>query len=331
MKKIFSKETAIGIVFIAALFLLFVGINYLRGVNVFKTGHPYYISLNNVTGLSVSAPVNINGFKVGQVRNMTYDKDKPGYVIVEIDLDDEVQLPEGTIALMESDLLGTASINLKLGQSKEIISEGSWIPGEVPGGMLDKVTQTLLPAVDSVVPKVDSLLTNVNTLVADPALKRALERIDVMTENLVSTTQQLNALMATLPPVTANAQQITGNLVRTSDGLNGLMNDVGGTVANINGLIANVNSLITTVNDVALGIKDIPLNNLVDTIQTTLQNLEKLTADLNAALNSSDSTLGKIFNDPALYNNINHTIQSLDSLFNDIKQNPKRYISIKLL
>lgn len=331
MKKIFSKETAIGLVFIAALILLFVGINYLRGINVFKSEHVYYVSLNNVTGLSVSAPVNINGFKVGQVRDMSYDKDKPGYVIVEIDLDDEIQLPEGTVALMESDLLGTASINLKLGTGQTMIPEGSWIPGEVPGGMLDKVTESLLPAVDVVVPKVDSLLTNVNNLVADPALKASVQRLDAMTENLLATTEQFKAIMGTLPPVTDNARIITGNLVKTSEGINGLVKDVDGTVANVNGLIANVNGLIANVNDVATGVKDIPLADLVESIQATLHNLQTLTSELNDALNSRESTLGKIMNDPALYDNLNHSIQSLDSLFNDIKKNPKRYISIKLL
>lgn len=303
MKKIFSKEAIIGALVILALVILFTGIDFLKGVNVFQKENTYYVSYENVQGLAVSAPVTVNGYKVGLVRDIAYEYDNPGHVRVDIDIDDELRLPEGTTASLESDLLGTASIALHLGTSPKYINPGAELPGIIPSGMMDKVSNDLLPAVGNVFPKVDTLLTNINNLVADPALRESVNRLDALTANLVATTTRLNALVATLPPITSDIKQITGNFVQTSEELNTM-------AANIN---------------------EVPVDSLVSSLQATLDNLKEITAELNTNLNNPNSTLGKLMNDPALYNNLNASVQSLDSLFVDIKKNPKRYISIKLL
>lgn len=310
MKKIFTKEVIIGLLVVIALAILFMGIDFLKGMNLLKKENTYYISFENVAGLAVSAPVTVNGYKVGLVREIAYEYDNPGHVRVDIDIDDEMKLPEGTIAYLESDLLGTASISLQLGKSSSMMKAGSEIPGHIPAGMMDMVSNELLPSVSGVFPKVDTLLTNINTLVADPALRESVQRLDVLTANLVTATEHLNAVVATLPPITRDAKQITGNFVKTSE--------------DINILTQNLNTLTQNINEM-------PLDSVINSLQLTLDNLHSITAELEKGMASDDSTLGKLMNDPALYNNLNHSIQSLDSLFIDIKQNPKRYISIKLL
>lgn len=303
MKKIFSKEVIIGLLVIIALALLFFGIDFLKGVNVFQKENTYYISYTNVQGLAVSAPVTVNGYKVGLVRDIAYEYDNPGHVRVDIDVDDELRLPEGTKAVLASDLLGTATIALELGSSDSMIAPGSQLPGELPEGMLDAVSKDLLPSVSSIFPKVDTLLVNINSIVADPAIRKSVERLDVLTANLVVTTNRLNALVATLPPIAGDMKQITGNFVTTSENLNTLTNDINA----------------------------MPLDSLVDAMNATLQNLAAVTRELKDGMSDPNSTLGKLMNDPALYNSLNASVQSLDSLFIDIKKNPKRYINIKLL
>lgn len=303
MKKIFSKEVLIGFLVILALAVLFVGIDFLKGVNVFQKENTYYISYQNVQGLTVSAPVTVNGYKVGQVREIAYEYDNPGHIRVDIDIDDELRLPEGTTAELSSDLLGTASISLKLGTSASMISAGSEIPGVVPAGMMDMVSTEVLPSVSQIFPKVDTLITNINALVADPALAQSIERLDALTANLVSTTSRLNGFVATLSPISSDIKQITGNFVGTSE----------------------------TLNSMAENINNIPVDSIVTSLQATVKDLHDITSELNSDLKNPDSTLGKLLKDPALYDNLNQSIQSLDSLFVDIKKNPKRYISIKLL
>lgn len=303
MKKIFSKEVIIGLLVIIALAVLFIGIDFLKGINVLQKENTYYISYTNVAGLAVSAPVTVNGYKVGQVRKIAYEYDNPGHVRVDIDIDDELHLPVGTTAVLQSDLLGTATIALNLGVSPDMIAAGSEVPGVIPSGLMDMVSNELMPAVGNVFPKVDTLLTNINTLVADPALAQSIERLDVLTANLVAATVQLNRVMASMPAITGDVKVITDNFAKSSE-------DVAALTSNL---------------------RELPVDSLVRVLEMTLNNLQGITAELNAGLKNPDSTLGKIMNDPALYDNLNRSVQSLDSLFIDIKNNPKRYINIKLL
>lgn len=299
MKKIFRKEVIIGLSAVVALVILFVGIDFLKGVNVFKASNYYYVTYTDVQGLAISAPVTINGYKVGQVREISYQYDNPGHVKVEIALDRELKLPKGTRAVLSSDLLGTASIALELADSKDFYDVGAELQGFVPKGMMDNVANNLMPSVQAIFPKVDTLLTGINALVADPAIASSVKRLDAITSNLEVATRQLNAIMATLPPITHDVKSITGNVSVAS--------------ANLTQLTGKMNSL--------------PIDSLMNELQKTAANLHELTRQLN----NPNSTLGLLMNDPALYNNINKTVRSLDSLFIDIKANPKRYISIKLL
>lgn len=299
MKKIFRKEVIIGLIVIFSLAVLFFGIDFLKGVNVFQAANYYYATYDNVAGLSVSAPVTVSGYKVGQVREIQYQYDKPGHVKVEISLDKELKLPKGTKAVIASDLLGTASIVLEMAPGTDYIEVGSEIPGEVASGLMDNVSNELLPSVAEIFPKIDSLLTAVNRVVADPAIINSARRLDAITTNLETATVQLNAIMRTLPPITADVKNIT----------------------------ANMNTVSADMTQLSGSLKDLPVDELLARIETILSNIQQLSQDLN----STDSTLGRLTHDPALYDNLNATVKSLDELFQDIKANPKRYISIKLL
>ena len=68
MKNVFTKEAKIGLVSIVSLALLYLGINYLKGINLFKPTNHYVVACTNVKGVTVSSPVFVEGFKVGLVR-----------------------------------------------------------------------------------------------------------------------------------------------------------------------------------------------------------------------------------------------------------------------
>lgn len=299
MKKIFSKEVIIGLCVIIALVVLFVGIDFLKGVNIFTPSNFYYSSYSNVEGLTVSSPVTVNGFKVGQVREIKYDYDHPGNVVVVMSLDNKLRLPKGTKAVLSSDILGTAAISLDMAKDTEMHLVGDTIAGENASGLMDALSKDVMPSVATIFPKVDTLLTNINALVADPALSQSVKRLDAITAALQLTTQRLAAVTGSLQPIATDVKVITGNMTTiTSD-----LTQLSGTMSTL------------------------PLDSLVYDLQVTTTNLRALSQELN----NPNSTLGKVLNDPALYNNLNSTISSLDSLFIDIKKNPKRYISIKLL
>lgn len=305
MSKTFNKELKIGIWVIIAIAILIFGINYLKGVNIFKASNYYYVTYQNVNGLTVSAPVTLNGFKIGLVREMDYDYAHPGNVIVEISVDKDLKIPEGTKALVESDLLGTASITLELGSSANILEVGSTLTGAVKPGMMDAVSNELMPSVAKIFPKIDTLLTSINAVVADPALRTAVQRLDGLTADLQRTTQNLARMSAQLPAMTAKVSPI---------------------LSDVKTITTNVDSITTDLGSLSNRLARMQVDSLVNDLQATVSNLQ----DLTNQLNDPNSSVGQLMNSPELYNNINSTISSLDSLFIDIKKNPKRYINLKV-
>ncbi len=299
MKKIFRKEVLIGLAVLIALAILVVGIDFLKGINIFKAANYYVATYTNVQGLAVSAPVSVNGFKVGQVREITYEYDNPGHVKVEMSLNKSLKLPEGTQAVIKTDVLGTATIELNMGHSPKYYSVGDEIEGVVASGLMDNVTDNILPAVGNIMPKIDSLLTSINKVVSDPALLQSMQRLDKITANVELASNRLAQVMGSLPAVMNDVKSISSNLSKSTDDITVL----------------------------AERMRDLPVDSLAANVQAITENLRQLTEQLN----DPNSTVGKLTHDPALYNNLNQTISSLDSLFVDIKKNPKRYISIKLL
>ncbi len=294
-----KKEITIGLSVIIALLILFFGINYLKGINLFKASNYYYSSFTNVTGLAQSAPITVNGYKVGLVREVEYEYNNPGHVLVEMSLDRKLRLPKGTEAVLVTDLLGTASIELRMGTGTDFFQVGDRIPGTNASGLMDNVANGLMPGIEAILPKVDSLLSAAATLASDPALQASVKRLDAITANLEQTTALLSRSMASLPAVVNQAQNT----------------------------LSNANTITTNLADFSQEVKALPLD-------STFNNIQQITDRLNTLalqLNSADSSLGLLLHDPSLYNNLNASVASLDSLLIDIKRNPKRYISIKLL
>ena len=267
MKKIFRKEVLIGLIVIIALAILFVGIDFLKGINIFKAANYYVATYENVEGLAVSAPVSVNGYKVGLVREINYEYDNPGHVKVEMSLDKNLKVPRGTQAVIKTDMLGTATIELKMGNGDSFHNVGDELEGVVARGMMDNISNYILPSVGNIMPKIDSLLANINAVVGDPALLAAVKRLDRITENLASTTSRLSQAVAQLPAVTNDVKVITGNIAKGSDDLA----------------------------ELTARMRNLPVDSLAADIADITANLKELSAQLN----DPESTIGKLTHDPA--------------------------------
>ncbi|MBO4955402.1 MAG: MCE family protein [Muribaculaceae bacterium] len=301
-----SKEFIIGLCVIAALLVGYFGIEYLKGNNIFKPANYYYASYTNVAGLAQSAPVTLNGFKIGIVRDIQYDYDNPGHVKVEMSLDKELQLPDGTQAMLVTDMLGTSSISILMGTSPKMVEVGGEIIGTNAPGLMGSVTEEILPSVASMVPKIDSLITALNTIATDPTIKASLENI--------------NATML-------NLKNGSANLARVMNRVPGIADDAAVTVTNFRSMSESLSTIAVDLTDVSGKLKEMPLDATVQNLYTTSESLNQLIAKLN----QPNSSLGLLLNDENLYRNLTNASASLDSLLIDVKKNPKRYISIKLL
>ena len=300
MKKIFSKEFIIGLSVIIAALVLFFGIEFLKGINLFRPANYYYAYYSNVDGLAVASPVQVNGYKVGQVREIIYDYADPGKIKVMLAMDKKLSIPTDSYEEMGQTMLSGAYINLKIGKSAKKLAVGEEIPSGTSNGMMESISNEIMPAISQIMPKIDSLLSNLNTLVADPALLQSIQRLDGITANVLGVTEGLsNTMSRDVPLVVRDARSITHQIDSVS---------------------ANLLALSKTL-------KQLP-------IATTMANVNDITANLSnfaTKLNSSTSTLGRLTNDDELYHRLNQVSADIDSLIVDIKRNPKRYISIKLL
>ncbi|MCM1006300.1 MAG: MlaD family protein [Prevotella sp.] len=318
MKKIFSKELIIGLCVIIALVILYFGINYLKGINLFKPANFYVVEYENVMGLETAASVTIDGYKVGQVRDIEFDYDKPGKIKVTLALNENLHVPEDSRALIESSLLGGPSIVLKLGQSKNMIPVGGTIKSGVNAGLMSTVSDEIMPKVTEILPTLDSLMTNlnstaqnINTLSGHPALLTSVDRLDEITANVAGLSNELrrdlNGVFATnVPALMRNATSVTMNL----------------------------DSMSRNLAKLSYNLKNIPVDATMEDLNVIMGNLKGLSANLetlSSNLNNPNGTVGKMLNDPTIYNRLSQVTADIDSLIVDIKRNPKRYISIKLL
>ena len=287
-----KKEVKIGIIGIAALAMLFFGINYLKGVRMFHASSYYYVEYTDINGLATSSPVFASGYKVGLVREIQYNHANPGHVVVEVELDKGMQIPKGSTGELVTEMLGTVKMNLKLNlQSKEYCQPGDTLPGIVNNGLMG-VAEGIMPKVEQLMPKMDSILNSLNQLLANPALHGTLENTERLTANLDVTTRQLNKLMQNDLP------QITGRMITIADNF-------------------------STISE---SLKGIDYAETFQKIDSTLQNVQLLTSKLN----SKDNTVGLLFNDPTLYNNLSATTANAASLLEDLQAHPKRYVHFSL-
>ena len=294
----FTKEIKIALVAIVGILLLFFGMNFLKGVRLFASDNTYYISFDNVKGLSGSSPVLDNGYKVGTVKSINYDYNNRGKIIVEVGIDKNIKIPVGTTAQISSDLLGNVQIDLVMGDGSDgFVSPEGTINGMINDGALGQL-KTMIPHVQEMLPKVNAILENVNTLLADPAIHGSLHNVENLTQKLNTTTNELNAMIAQID------QQIPG-----------LMGKAGSVLDNANNTMGKAS---TAVDNLA----NLDIESSLAELQKTLNNLKTFTDKLNG----NKGSLAALLNDRTLYDNLNSTIAHADSLMVNLRENPKRYV-----
>lgn len=288
-----SQEFKIGIAFIAALVILIIGVNFLKGVNLFTPANHFYTNYEKVDGLVVSNAVYVKGYKVGQVKSIKYDFSKEVPFTVEISINKDVKLPEGTQMLMRDDgLLGGKVIDLVMPtNSNSFLANGATLEGEIGTGLMDALGG-MVPQLESTLAKLDSTMGAINELVHSDEINNMLASLDTTTTNLKRTSKKLNGIMDRDVPQ----------------------------------LLANVNAVASDVKVVTNNLKDADIAAIIAKADSTIASVDQFVESLN----STDGTVGALLNDRALYNKITNTIDDADKLVVDLKANPKRYVHFSI-
>lgn len=289
-----KKEIRIALTAILAIVVVWLGINFLKGRSLAQ-GKLYYATFNNINGLTTSNPIMANGYRVGTVQTVSYDYQHPGHIVVGFSVDNQMVIPAGTTAQIDSDLMGNVNMTLLLPtNTAETLQAGDTIPGSLYTSALSQAAQ-LIPIVEQILPKIDSIARSINQIVADPAIKNTLHNADDITTQLTTTTRELNVLLAT-----ANQQMPS--------------------------LVSKAQNVMTNAEQVSQQLANADIEKTLQQLELTVANLKEITQKLN----TKEGSAGQLINDPTLYNNLTETLQAADALLKDVKANPRRYINVSV-
>ena len=286
-KSTFTRELWIGVLGIIAILIIYLLINFFKGINIFSTGEKYYVKFSNIGEIVNTSPVFINGYKVGHVSNVIYNFNNPDEVYVEMHLDNQLQMPVGSVALINTKLLGSSTISLALGYGDTMIQPGDTLEGRMNTGAMDEAGE-MLPKITAMLPKLDSILVSLNSTLANPAINKSVNNIETLTAELNNTATLLNSVLKNEIPVAAD------KLIKIEDDLLKM----------------------------SAQLSEVDYNKLIGSLEASLNNIQEITT----ALNNGEGTAGMLLKDEALYNKLNNTAEAATLLLEDLKQNPKRYV-----
>lgn len=292
MKK---KEVKIAITATLGLVMLFFGMNFLKGKSVFQNNDVYYMTFNDISGVDKNTPIFADGVRVGIVHDIKFDYSLETPTTLVVALDKQLRVPAGSSAAISSDIMGNTNITLLLSNNmRERVNPGDTIVGSSGDGTIDRL-KAMIPTIEAMGPKLDSILSSLNQILANPAIQATLANAEQVSGNLVTSTRELNQLLATMNK-------------------------------NVPGIIQKADVVLDNAQTVTSNLAQVDVQATLNQVNTTLTGVQQ-TVD---KLNSTEGTLGKLINDPALYNNLNATMRDADSLVVDLKTNPKRYVRFSI-
>ncbi|MEO9003960.1 MAG: MlaD family protein [Ginsengibacter sp.] len=309
-----NNETKIGLLAIIAIGLLVIGFNFLKGKSVFKTDRIVYAVYQDVQGLAKSNPVMINGLQIGRIVNLDGGQDMKR-IVVTVSLSRDVNIPDNSLAVINPNLLGSPTLEIKLGNAGNYLKNGDTLLTTLSTGAFDEALKLINPVlyeVKNAVKSLDSVLTTITSV------------FDTRTNNNIQS-------------ILSNVNLATASFVTTSESLQHMMDSQNGALAkslnNVNSFTANLNSNNKKVDSILENSKvfsqklsEIDLSKTLDTLNAAINSF-KAGAE---KINSKDGSLGLLLNDKSLYDNLESTTNKINILLDDIRVHPKRYVNISV-
>lgn len=311
-----SKELKVGILVTVAIGLLIYGFNFLKGKNLFSAEREFYAVYQNINGLVEANSVNINGFKVGQVRKIEFMPGNSGNILVTLAItNEEIRIPAGSVARIESDLLGSASIQLLLGSGNIYAKSGDTLRSDIEEDLKKAVDRRIAPLqtkVEGLISSIDSVVVVVQAILNEDArtnLTASFEGIRNAIGTLEKTSLRLDTLIASekqkLSGIFSKIESISGNIAANNDKITNVINNFSA----ISDSLAKVNFKQT-------------LDNANTAIAQTSSIIEKI--------NRGEGSMGMLVNNDSLYRKLDKSAADLDKLLIDLRVNPERYMHFSI-
>ncbi len=302
---------------VVAIGLLVYGLNYMKGENFFQPKNNYFVEYQNIQGLSVSNPVLVNGYKVGQIRDIRLQLEKPEKsILVEFSIDHNIHLNDSSVARIYSlDLMGGKGIDLKIGNGKQILEKGSFVTSEIEEDLKEQVSAQMLP----LKLKAEDLMASIED--ALKILKKLFNKGNI--SNIKGTFENLNKTFATL---NHTSQELDMLLTNNRDTLSRIFSNVESLTKNLSNNNEQINLIL---NNLSMVSDSLAKSQIVSTINNASETLAQADSIMQK-INRGEGSIGQLINNKQLYQNLEDASKSLDKLLIDVKENPKRYVHYSL-
>ena len=291
------KEIKTGVFAVIVLAVALFMIEFLKGKDIFSRNNTYYIIYPSVEGLSVSTGVTVGGYAAGIVSDIVYNRQTMDYT-VSASISREFDIPKDSyIEVYSSDILGTRKLRVRMGSSSVMASSGDTLRGCVEADMLSAITGSL----DSLMRSIGTTVESVN-LILDEENRTEVRQL---LKRLNSTAGNLDRVSAMLQSKSPDIETLLSNLSSISATLDSAATAINGTAANAEAITASL--------------KEADLTGMTDSIRS-----------LAGRLQDPDGSIGKLMSSDSLYNALTALSNDLDSLVNNIRKDPKKYIKISI-
>ncbi len=309
-----SKTSKIGLVLVIGFMVLVWGINFLKGRDILRTETVYVARYKNVAGLAASTIVQLNGLKIGYVREVYFAEDLSGDLIVKIAVFNKFPLPVGTTAeISSSDLLGSKMVRLNLGKSSVFYHHNDTIKSGIESDFMTQVTEQIAP----IRAKSERLIVSLDSIVSSVSIMLNSET----RRNISKSIEQISITMQ-------NLEQISGDL---SDVVNEQKNNLSATIVNLKEMTDQFNNDSKVLGKILNNFASISDSINPAELKSTLNHLNRSVTGLETMLsniNNSNGTIGRLVKDSTLYNRLAESSDNLNQLLVDLKRNPHRYVKI---
>ena len=305
-----KREVKVGIVSIVVIFILILGINYLKGTNIFKNNITFYALYQNIDGLQIGAPVTVSGFKVGSVTDIDMLTESNNNLLVTINIEKELVVPkESILKIVNQDLMGTKGVNLIFSSSSDNASSGDTLSSSLESSLQEEVNAQILPfkrKAEELIVSIDSVMMIVTAVLNKDARQDLSKSIESLGE--------------TFSLMSSSMKKVDGIIDANEEKISNIIFNMESILSNIEESNSNVNSILSNMSLISDSLSNSNLTSLVNNFNT-----------LMTQINSKEGSAGLLLNDDKLYTNLEKTTKELSELMKDIKDNPKRYINFSLI
>jgi len=301
-----TKSIKVAVFCILAILILYFGANFLKGIDTFSKREFFYSVYDNSGGLHTGAVVYLQGYPIGKVTKVKLISHDPVRILAEYLINEEILIPiDSRFEVMSKDMLGGIIVRLELGTSTQFARPGDTLAC----GVVPPLTEGLEAMKDQIV----NILVSIDTV--------AVSLKDILThqngsENLAKTFSHIESITASLDQMLAANEAKFGKMVTEFSKFSGTLTEISPELKRI---ITNFDQIADTIAKANVAEVIVNANN------TVLQLKEMVTK-----MNTGDGNIAKLLNEDELYAKLGNSLQSLDDLLVDIKQNPKKYINVTI-